>query len=822
MFHRPQELLRDLLLDLRDAGRRLTRNVRYSLLIIVLMALGQGLAVTFFTLVDDVMLAPLPFRDAERLVHPWGVAERFDIDTYPYSWAGFVDYREGARTLEDLAATRTTSFTVNVDGTPRAVAGARVTPNLLALLGVEPFLGRGFAVDRERHDLGAGDEPRVAVVSHGYWRRRLAGSPDAVGSTLRIDGEPFVVIGVLPDAFRYPDPDTDVLIPLVIAEGAESLRGFHFLRMTGRLADGSTFAEAEAELKGIAARLAADYPEDHRDLGLRLLPLDEQVVGADARQGLSGLLAGAHVLFLVACINVSILLLVRTLTRRDEITLRSLLGAGGWSIARRASVENLLLMAVGCATGTGIAVAALRWIATTRPETLPRAHEVAVDLGTFGYAGLLLVVAGALFALLPIPQTLALIRGSMVPGGQRATAGGASRRLQGLLIAGQVSLALILAFCAQMFATSVQRMADVETGFTPESMLAAGLELPSAQFPTVDAQKRLVDRILAEARQLPGVESAGFFSRLPLVPGDASIVVSRLGEAGEPGQPNASYRVATPGWIDAMGVPLLEGRDFVAQDDDDPERRSVLVDQALARRLWPDRDAVGQVLEIGDQGQWTVVGVVGSLRLLRPDWEPRFTVYVTPTKNAFLMSMARPWLFLRARGDVAELVEPVRRLLRAAAPGQAILGIHTYDHVAGEWLRERRLVSALLLIFGGTSIFLAGAGLFAVVSFAVEQRQADFAIRAALGASPRRVAREVFQDGLRPVLAGGLVGGLVAGVAGMRLAPYLFATAPTDPQPVVTTAGILLIAVGAAILPAARRAAGGDPAAVLRPLGRRL
>jgi len=774
----------------------------------MLCAIGIGLSTTLLAVLKTTLLDPLPYRDADQVSVLWGVARSFGIDRYPFSWDNYRDYRDQVDAFEGLAAFRTLPMTLEGDGRPTSITGARVTPNFLEVLGAAPLRGAGFG---EADDAGPGE---LALIGYGLWRRELAGAPDVVGRSIRLNGQAYTVVGVLPPGLRYPAPDIQVLVPLRITTPPESERAFHFLRVIGRLRPGATLAVAQTQLRALAARLAVAYPDANRELDIRALPLKDELVGT-ARSSLRALFGGTQLLFVIAWANVAILLLARGLARRDELVLRVALGATRANLLGLLVGEAVVLAGVGCALGLAGAWGALALLAQVDPGLLPRSYELGFDASlvpwAVGLSGVAALAAGG------IPAWLASGGVASASGGARATDRRTPRVIT-RLVAAQVALALPLLVAAGVQFRSVHALAAVDVGYPVEGVLTAGVSLPANQYGRAE-QRGYIDRALADLATVPGVESAGVISHLPFSSRTAAIVTYRPEQEGQSGLPNALYRVVAPGTLATLGIPIVAGRD-IAPEDDEPDLARLVVDENLARVLWPGVDPIGRRVRLGtDPTQWEVVGVAGAARIVALNKPPEYTIYVPVAANLFPGALATPTFLVRSTASPAALAPSVRDVLQRADPHQALLEIEPLTHQVDTWLGSRRALSYLLWALAATALVLAAAGLYATLAFAVGRRLREMAIRAALGARAPALVRGVVLLGLRPWVVGAAVG-VAACVGSVRLVErYVGEVPPVDPQSVTAALAVLLVAALTASLAPARRAASEDPARLLRDDG---
>lgn len=786
-----------------------------TLLIVVLVAIGVALSTTAFVVVDSVLLADLPYRNARELVHLWCVAEQWGIDEYPFSWENFLDYRAATRrSFSDIAANRVQSYTLEASDRPRSIPGARVTANFLDVLGLEPLLGQGFEATSSGPEPLRGlqsDRQDVALIGYELWQEELGGAADIAGKTVRLDGTPYTILGVLPRDLRYPTTDTQILVPLTV-NGLEEDRAFHFLRLVARLRPGVSRDTAEAAMTTQAARLAEAYPDATGGLTARVVPLKEQLIG-NASRSLSGIYAAIQLLFLIACGNVAGLLLASGLARQRELSLRLALGASQTRLLRQLLWENVTLSLLGGLLGVGVAALATAALTHLDPGFLPRAYELRFDPRAAGYAVGTTLLAVLLFGLGPAllasrARSPYAVRGSSLRG---------VALTQRWLVGAQVAVTLLLLFGGGALAARVAELAQVETGFDTDGIVNARAALTPTDYADAESQRRYAQRALAELEKLPGVTAVGALSRQPFSPGNATLTAFRPDQEGETDLPNANYRVVTPGLFETLGVKLLDGRD-ISWLDDAKSSLVVIISNNLAQVLWPNRPATGQLIRLGATPEpLEVVGVVPDLRLVALDQGPGYAVYVPIEQNPFLPAFRTPNLLVRSDAPVETLIEPVRRTLQAIDTRQAILKVAPLSRAVDDWLGNRRLTAQLVLVVAGLALLLALVGLYATLSFALGQRRSELAICTALGAAPSRLLRAALSDGLRPVLIG-----IVLGLLGSwALSGWLGTQTGSSTGPfnvLVATALGLLTAALAAAMPAAWRAARRDPASELRRL----
>ena len=794
--------------DLRYAVRQLTRSPGFTAVAVLTLALGIGANTAIFSVVNAVLLRPLPYPEPSRLV---SVAEqRPNGATNVVSYPNFLDWRKDGA-LESLALGRTLSFNVSGAAGPERVAGALVSADYFKVLGLPPTIGRYFL---EGEDTPGKDG--IAVIGHNLWQRRFGGDPGVLDRTLTVDGQALTIVGVAPPGFKYPE-ETELWTPISRDDPALlEARGLHAYEVIGRLRAGTTLEAATSRLQALAARLAAEYPSSNRGWGVGLAPLHESLV-RDLRPTLLLLMSAVGFVLLIASANVAGMMLARGASRRRELAIRAALGAGRWQLARQLLAETALLTFLGGMLGVGFAMWGVDALLSLAPDGLHPTHAAVTDgtvlAFTFGVAALTSLV----FGLLPAVQMARRGgEGSLQESG-RTTGGVDRQRTRRLLVAGEVALALLLLVGAGLMIQSFRRLLAVHPGFRTANVVSAKLSLPRVGRDTAEVigfYHDLVDR----ARALPSVSAAAAVSYLPLKREGARYSFSVEGQPfAEPQQrPSSSFNVVTPGYFSALDIPLLQGRDFTAQDDWDAPT-VVVVSRTLARRFWPGENPVGKRLTFDDEpdepSDWmTVVGVVGDVRHTSLVDEILPQIYA-PEAQVGLEEMA---LLVRTPLDPATLEPAIRSVVASLDPEIPVAEVHEFTQIRDASISTERFRTLLLGAFGVLALGLAIIGVYGVISYGVLQRTREIGIRLALGAQRGEILRLVIREGMVTV-AGGILAGLVAGAALSRvLVTLLYEVKPWDPATFASIAVVIAgVALGACVLPA-RRALRVDPATTLR------
>ena len=805
----------DMWQDLRYAVRMLLKQPVFTLAAVLTLSLGIGANTAIFTIINAVLLRPLPFDDPGRLVVVWQTNPQRDSFQGLVSPPDLGDWQRQCRSLEQLAAFMPRGVSLTGVADPEHLPGSHVSANLFPLLGVEPLLGRNF---RPAEDGPQGD--RVVIVSYGFWQRRFGGALDLIGKTLTLNGAAHTVVGVMPPAFQFPIqgqfpiPPSELWLPLGLDPGRVS-RESRDLFTVGRLKPTTTLPQAQAELAAIARQLEQQYPQSNAGFGVSVVGLHEQIVKG-LRPALLVLLGAVAFLLLIACANVANLLLARAAARRKEIALRAALGAGRRRLLRQLLTESLLLALLGGACGLALAVWTVDVLAGALPATMARAGEVSVDRQVFGFTLIVSLLTGLIFGLAPAWQAARLdLNEALKEGGGQGPGGAGPMRLRRLLVVGEVALALVLLVGAGLLIRSFHRLQQVSPGFNPERVVAVPFVLPPAQYREGNARAAFVEQVLQRVKALPGVQSAGVVTTLPFS-GDISTgtftVEGRPPAAGE--SDVANRRGATPDYFRAMGIPLVKGRAFTAHDTVDAPA-VVIINETMARRYFPGVDPLGKriVSPAGPGGVvMTVVGVVGDVKNAGLDEEPKPEFYYCYFQNRLRFMV----LAVRTATEPQALIAALRREVWAVDKDLPLANIATLEQLLGKTVAQRRLTMLLLGAFAAVALALAALGVYGLLSYGVAQRQHEIGIRLALGARAADVIGLIVWEGMALALLG-LALGLAAALGLTRLmASLLFGVTPGDPATFAAVALLLtLVALLACFLPA-RRAAKVDPMVALR------
>jgi putative ABC transport system permease protein len=800
--------------DVRYAVRSLRSRPLLVVVAVAVLALGIGASTAVFSVVDAVLLRPLPFADASRLVVAWQRSPDNSLPFIEVSYPDYLDWRQQARAFESMAIIPTVNQGFMLAGEePAQVQGRLVSGNFFDVLGARALLGRPLRPDDDR--VGAG---RVVVLGHGLWQRRFGADPAVVGRKIVVDGTPMEVVGVMPPTFRYP-PKAQMWTPVVPAiPDVVANRGVYWAIVVGRLAPGARVAQAQVELDGIAARIAKSFP-DAAAAAAVVTPLTDELFGS-ARRALLVLLAAVLLVLLVACANVSALLLARAADRQREIAVRRALGASRGRLVRQLFCESALIALAGVAGGIVLAQWSLDALVALVPADVPRLQDAAIDARVLAFTVALAAGAALLAGLAPALLASRPSLTDALEGGTRtAGPGGAQRRLQGLLVGAEAAVALVLLAGAGLMAQTFQNLRRMDLGYDPRHVLALEVAAPHGKYAKPAEWRSLYETLIDRIDRLPGVEaSAGVFLR-PLwgqMGNDWLFTVEGQSDADSRRNPHVNLEAVTPRYFSAMRMPLLQGRAFTDRDDEGAPGVAIVSD-GFARRYWPGQDPIGKRLKTPLPGSrydltWlTVVGVVADARY-RELQAARLDLYLS-----FLQSPYGPkHLVVRTAGDPLAVASSVRAIVRGTDRDLLAEDMTSMEAVVEAALGGPRFGMQLLSAFALAALALAVLGTYGVMAFLVGRRTREIGVRMALGARGTDVLNLVMGQGLRPVLAGLAVGMAGALALGRGLSTLLFGVAPHDALTMAGAAAVLAAAAALACYFPARRAARLDPAAALR------
>ena len=797
--------------DVRYALRMLRKNPGFTAIVVTTLALGIGVNTAIFSLVDGILLRPLPYDQPDRLVRVIQSQPQLGLDTWNLSQASFSAIHNNAGSLESVAAYATGGANLTGDGDPERISVANVSADFFKVLGVPPLLGRAFRAGEDTPGNNG-----VCVISYGFWQRRLGADPNIVGRPLNLNSTSIEVVGVMPGGFSFPRPQTEIWLPIALNPTRSAP---YFLRAIARLGPGVSPSQAEAETTAVLW----DYARQH-DISESRIPLDQgsalktivtpqkEVMVGSTRKPLLILLCAVGLVLLIACANVANLLLARATSRVREIAVRFALGATPSRIARQLLTESTVLAFIGGAFGVMLAWLGVRMLDKLPIEGIPRIEVVTVDGRVLAFTAGLALLTGLLFGLMPALRAYRMgMVAAMHEGGRGGTA---NRRSNRVLVAAQFAICFVLLIGAGLLLRSFQRLQSVELGFNPGNLLTMSLSLPGRKYPKPELALQFYESLIDRLRSLPGVRAAGIGTSLPFS-GDANsdnfIVEGHEPATGDEGV-QALLLSITPGNFQAMGIPLLLGRDFLASDQSDSQPVAI-IDETLARMYWPDGDALGKRVETTGDMQWmTIVGVVGGVKEGDLAEKPQPHIYAPLAQSPSVLAK----LVLRTDGPANSAIGAVRAAVSDLDKDVPTYAIRSMNDVISRTLNSQRLTNLLLTSFSALALLLAAVGIYGTMSLYVGSRSNEFGIRLALGARPGILLRSVLREGMVLIVAGVAVGAGLALALTSLIVSLLFEVSRTDPVVFTGVTFLLVFVALAACFVPARRASRVDPMIALR------
>jgi putative ABC transport system permease protein len=798
--------------DVRYTLRTYVRSPGFALLAVLTMAIGIGANTAIFSVVNTVLLRPLPFADPDRLFLVSQVDRKSRQGAGDATPANFLDWRERSRAFTAMAAFRDEPYVLSSGDRPERVGGGMVNANFFDVLGVAPALGRRFE---------AGDEapgaPRVVIMSDGLWKRRFGGRGDVIGQSIRLNGEPHTIVGIMPPGIDYPDhaalwtpphwrvPDD----PLAPAVDAAAQRDHGYLFVIARTKPNVTVPQAQADMDAVALGLERDYPDSNTDVAIALVSLRDNLVG-DVRPTILLLFAAVGVLLLIATVNVAGLLVARATSRHQEIAVRMALGASRGRVAVQLLTESALLGIVGGGCGVLLSMWMLAPFVVISPRELGVTGDVQLDPTVMVFALAVSALSGLAFGMLPVRQLMDRRLHDDLRAAGRGVAGAHQRRLRGGLVVAQIALSLVLLVGAGLTIKSFVRLQRVPTGFDADGVIVTSVNLPAVRYATTAQRSGFWERALEAARSIDGVDAAAVGSRLPLSGGNSGRGL--LIDGRNPTPPVvADYRTVSADYFRVLRIPLLRGRPLA--DDDRAARPLVaVVSASMAAAYWPSVDPIGHTIAIDPGTPITIVGVVGDVRHAALESAPRPTFYVPYHQD--------PWstmtLALRTAASPAAVTRSVQRAIAEVDRDQPVGAVRTLDDFVYRSLARRRFGVTLLATFGTIAVVLAAVGLYGVLAFIVGERRREIGVRMALGAQPRAIVADLLGQGLRLTGLGVGIGAVLALAATRLLNALLFGTSPTDAATFAAAAALIVTIAAAASVVPALRASRVDPLVALR------
>ena len=802
--------------DIRYAIRGLLQRPGFTAIALITLALGIGANTAIFSVVNAVLLRPLPFSDPEQLVIVWEDAAFAGFPRNTPAPANYADWKTQNQSFVDMAATAEKSFNITGDGEPERVTAHAVTANFFPLFGVPPLLGRGFTPDEDRP---GGN--KVAVLSYSLWQTRYGGDRQIINHDILLNGEKFSVVGVMPSGFQFLDKEVRLWVPLALSAEELANRGGHYLNIVARLKPGVGLSQAQADMNAVMRRIVNDNPRETFDgkLGAIVIPLRDQLV-SDARGSLVVLLVAVAFVLLIACANVAGLLLARAVGRRREVALRMALGAGRARVIRQLLTESLLLSLVAGVLGTLLAYWSFSFLQGLVPAEMALSTSLTLDTRILVFTILVSIVTGIVFGLVPALQAARVdLNEALKQGGTRTTSSG---RLRSALIVFEVALSVVLLIGAGLLIQTLFQIFQQYSILKPEKVLTLRTELPRAKAKDPQQRNQFLQQVLERVEHLPGVESAGYTTSIPLSwKGGTNGFYPEGLKAPIPGMAyDANHRQVSANYLQTMNIPLRQGRYFDARDNAQAIPVAI-VNETMGRQYWPGENALGRRFKLGDpddkDAPWIqIVGVVGDIRQMGLDEPVKAEMYF-PYEQIKDQSWYTPRdLVIRTSSETSSLVGAVRQVIREVDPDQPVSNIATMSEVLSTEAAERRMGMIMLVGFAALALLLASLGIYGVLAYFVTQHTSEIGVRQALGATPRNILFLVLKKGMGLTLLGVVIG-LAGSFALTRLmSSLLFGVKASDPLTFVTVPLVLgLVALFACLIPA-RRATRIDPLVALR------
>ena len=795
--------------DIRYALRALARRPGFTAVAVITLALGIGANTAIFSVVNGVLLRPLEYPEPERLVslRDSNPSKQLDSQISP---ANFLEWQRQNTVFSDLATYRTVSYNLTSDGNPERLLAGRVSSGLFKTLGVGPILGREFAPEEDQ--LG---RDKVAIISEGLWQRRFGSEASVIGKTLKLSGEDFTVIGVMPKNLRLPDQrERELWTPIAFTENERIYHHVRFVEAVGRLKPGVTLDQAQAEMSAIASRLSEAHPDANQGWTIRVAPVLDFAVG-DARKILWILFSAVGLVLLIACANVTNLLLARAATRQKEMAIRVALGAGRLRLIRQLATESLLLALLGALAGWPMAVWGLKALIAIAPADLPRLADVTIDNRALLFTLGITLLTGLIFGLAPALQSVnANANQHLKDGGSEGNRGGTGRRIGNLLIAGEVAVAVMLLVGSGLLLRTIWQLRNVNPGFDERNALAVTLQLSDKKYADTKQLAQFSERLVEQVSTLPGVEATGVVRILPIAH-ELTVGYYVEGKQRQPDNqlPQTNYSAVSADYFNAMRIPLVAGRTFNDRDNQQSPRVAI-VSTELVHRVFPGENPIGRRINVttGPENYREIVGVVGDVRqqgLVRGASAHVYEPFSQAPSNFMT-------LIVRGSSDPTALVPAIRAKVIGLDHELPLQRVTTLDKIIANSIRQQRFTSVVLSVFAGVALVLAVAGLYGVVSYAVAQRTRELGIRLALGAQVGDVLRLVIKQGMTFVLLGEVIG--IAGAYALTglIQGLLFGVTATDKTTFVTVAVSLFVVALVACYVPARRATKVDPLIALR------
>jgi putative ABC transport system permease protein len=805
--------MQTLLQDLRFAVRMLWKTPGFTAIAVLSLGLGIGANTAIFSLVNAVLLKPLPFSEPERLVMVWEDMSAIGFPNGEPAPGTYSDWKAQNQVFDDMAMLNWRNLNLTGEGEPERVPAYGVSANLFPLLGTQAALGRNFLPEEDRP--GAA---KVVMLSHALWQRRYGGDPDIVNRDILLNDEKYRVIGVMPADFQFLQRYIGLWVPAAFSQQELANRASHYLTVVARMKPGVTLEQADADIKAITGRIAQNYPDQAESLSSSVVSMREQLAGK-ARNSLLLLVVAVGFVLAVACANIASLLLSRATARRKEIAVRTALGASRAQIIRQLLTESVLLASLGGAAGLLFALWSFTLLQQLVPAGMTRIASLQIDLPVLGYAMAISFLTGILFGLAPALQASKVdLNEALKQGGGRTGSSNAGGRLRGAFVVAEVALALVLLVGAGLLMQTIFHLRDQYSVFQPDKLLTMRTALPEDKYAQHARRVAFYDQVLERVQALPGVTQVGYTTSVPLSWKGGANGFTIEGRQPEPGVlTNAIHRQVSNDYLQAIGIGLRHGRYF-DEGDNDSSMPVAIINETMARQYWPDEEPVGKRFKIAvDAAPWlTIVGVVADVRQMGMEVAVKAEMYVP-----YRQIKSHPWytprdLVIRTTGNPENLVAGVRQEIRAVDPALPVSNITTMEELLGQESGSRRLGMLLLTAFAGLALLLAALGIYGVLSYFVAQQTPEIGVRLALGAQQRDILGLVIGKGLAWTFAGVAIGSAAALALTRLMAGLLFGVSAADPLTFALVAGLLTgVALLACYLPA-RRAAKVDPLVALR------
>lgn len=793
--------------DARYAFRLLARDRAFTAIVVIVLALGIGANAAIFSVVNTVLLRPLPYSDSDRLVQIWENKISQGTRQGPVSPYNFLDWEKQSRSFRNMAAYQYESFALTTRGAPERMPGLLVSGDFFKVFDATPLLGRTFRANEDR----PGNQ--AVVLSYDAWHQRFNADPNIIGKAITLNEQPYSVIGVMPADFQFPTAGTEVWMTPAFDLKARS-RGDHFLFAVGQLNAGVTLSQAQAEVATIAHRLEKQFPGTNRSSGVVLVSLQEQMVGG-FKTGLLVLWSAVTLVLLIACANVAHLLLARSVSRQKEIAIRASLGAGRARVIRQLLTESMLLSLIAGMLGLAIGVAGIHLLSAGGLKAVPRTHGIHMDGAVFAFTVVISVLTGIIFGIVPAFNASKLnLAVSLKQTGWGTSLNESSYRLRSVLVVSELALAVVLLIGSGLLIKSFWLLQNVDPGFRAQNRLTMRLGVPEAKYPGFLELAQLYQRVIDRVAALPGVESVGATNDLPFAGSrtGTSFYVEGRPPAHDEDSPVADYRTVSPDYLTTFAIPLIKGRTFTARDNQQ-EAPVAIINQALAHKYWPHDNPIGRrLMGLGDRPV-EIVGVIGDVKHDNLAAVDAPEIYVPQ-----LQGHTPPWTFLviHSHLPVQSLITAVRGAVRDVDPDDPLFSLQTMEERLSASIAPQQFNTLMLGVFAGFALVLAALGIYGVIAYAVTERTHEIGVRMALGAQRNDVLRLVVTQGLRLTVAGVMLGLAGALALSRVLSGMLYATRPTDPATfAIVTSVLLLVAIMASYVPA-RRATRVDPMVALR------